>query len=72
LGLVEAGWRVAVVEDAVASPGDAHAQGLARMGSVGVELVGVKGLCYEWLRTVDRTHELDEFLGSDQPLGIML
>ena len=54
LGLLEAGKRVVVVEDAVASPGTAHEQGLARMSRGGVELIGVKGLAYEWLGTVER------------------
>jgi nicotinamidase-related amidase len=71
LGLRDAGWKVVVVEDAVASPGIAHEQGLARMRSAGVELVGTKGLCYEWLRTLERTHDLRDFLAAP-PLGIVL
>ncbi|HXV32726.1 MAG TPA: isochorismatase family protein [Gaiellaceae bacterium] len=67
LGLLDRGRRVAVVEDAVASPGAAHAQGLARMSGAGVELVGLKGLAYEWARTVERSQEL-----SDPPAGILL
>jgi nicotinamidase-related amidase len=71
LGLADAGWRVAVVEDAVASPGDAHAQGLARMRDAGIELLGVKGLSYEWLRTVEAAGALDDVL-AEPPLGITL
>ena len=36
-----------VVEDAVASAGTGHEQGLGRMSRAGVELIGVKGLGYE-------------------------
>lgn len=54
LGLLELGWKVAVVVDAVASAGSAHEQGLTRMRDAGVELIGLKGLFYEWIRTVAR------------------
>jgi nicotinamidase-related amidase len=67
LGLLDRGQRVAVVEDAVGSPGTAHVQGLARMSGAGVAVVGLKGLAYEWLRTVERSQELD-----DPPAGIVL
>lgn len=70
LGLLELGWKVAVVADAVASPGAAHEQGLARMRDAGVELVGVKGLFYEWIRTVARL-ELPG-LPTVGPAGIVL
>lgn len=52
LGLLGAGYRVAVVQDAVQSPGDSHAFGLQRMGNAGAELVSTKGVFYEWVRTV--------------------
>jgi nicotinamidase-related amidase len=52
IGLHEHGWRVTVVEDAVASPGVSHAQGLARLRSEGVALLGVKAVAYDWLRSV--------------------
>jgi nicotinamidase-related amidase len=72
LGLLERGRRVVVVEDAVASPGAAHVQGLARMSRAGVELIGVKGLGYEWLRTVERAVEFRDSVGGDAPAGIVL
>ena len=43
---------MAAEDDRVLDP--AHEQGLARMRDAGVELLGVKGLYYEWIRTVDR------------------
>jgi nicotinamidase-related amidase len=72
LGLLEHGKRVVVVEDAVAAPGAAHGQGIARMAGAGVELIGVKGLGYEWLRTVERANEFRSAAGGDAPAGIVL
>ena len=71
VGLADAGWRVAVVEDAVASPGASHVQGISRMRDAGIELIGVKGLSYEWLRTVEATIALEDVL-AQPPLGIAL
>ena len=72
LGLLEAGKRVLVVEDAVASPGTAHEQGLARMSRGGVELIGLKGLAYEWLGTVERATQFGVATERDAPDGIVL
>jgi nicotinamidase-related amidase len=72
LGLLDAGKRVVVVEDAVGSPGAAHAQGLERMARAGVELIGVKSLAYDWLRTVERASEFAAATGRDAPAGIVL
>jgi len=69
LGLDDRGFRVVVIEDAVGSPGAAHEQGLARMRDTGVELMGLKGLAYEWLRTVERAWEMDALL-ADPPTGV--
>jgi nicotinamidase-related amidase len=71
-GLLDCGLRVVVVEDAVGAPGRAHEQGLARLSRAGVELVGVKGLAYEWLRTVERATAFGEATGHDSPAGIVL
>jgi nicotinamidase-related amidase len=54
LGLLEE-LRVVVVEDAVASPGAAHAAGLERMRRAGVVGVLTKQLFFEWMRTVERS-----------------
>jgi len=72
LGLIDAGWRVVVVEDGVASSQPGHDQGLARMRHVGAEVVGLKTLAYEWLRTVDRLAVLERDLGGDAPTGVVL
>jgi nicotinamidase-related amidase len=53
VGLKGRGMRVVVVEDAVFSPGEMHARGLARMAAEGVEINHCKGLAYEWTRTLE-------------------
>ena len=55
IGLLKNGYRVAVLEDAVGSPGKSHQYGLARMKSAGVLLSNVKSLFYEWVRTVENS-----------------
>lgn len=59
LGLLDRGLRVVVVEDAVASPGTAHAAGLERMRRAGALPVVAKQLHYEWMRTVERSRAFD-------------
>ncbi|MGA0122729.1 MAG: isochorismatase family protein [Gaiellales bacterium] len=54
LGLLDDGLRVVVVEDAVGSPGTAHAAGLDRMRRAGAIPVVTKQLHYEWMRSVER------------------
>jgi nicotinamidase-related amidase len=71
LGLDDRGLRVVVVGDATASPGEAHQQGLSRMRDAGVEVLSLKGLAYEWLRTVERAHEMDALLSAPPP-GVVL
>jgi nicotinamidase-related amidase len=53
IGLLEKGYRVAVVADAIASPESGQEIGLARMQSAGVIIVSMKSLFYEWLRTIE-------------------
>jgi nicotinamidase-related amidase len=73
LGLLDRGYRVVVVRDAVASPGAAHDEGIERMRAAGVELVGTKGLFYEWVRTVQGASAVDEAMsGVPLPYGLML
>jgi nicotinamidase-related amidase len=64
IGLRERGMRVVVPDDAVYSPGEMHARGIARMTAEGVEINHCKGLAYEWTRTLDRSREI---LGADGP-----
>jgi nicotinamidase-related amidase len=65
IGLLGLGYKVAVVADAVGSPGEAHQYGLARMEAAGVMLTNLKSLYYEWVRTVKRSEELGEQFGRD-------
>ncbi|WP_091464955.1 isochorismatase family protein [Paenarthrobacter nitroguajacolicus] len=53
LQLKALGHRVVAVHDALFSPQAAHANGLARMGRAGIELVSAKELVYDWVRTVE-------------------
>ena len=60
LGLQAEGYRVVVVADAVGTPAPHHQVGLERMRQAGVTITDVKGLFYEWMRTVaqvDRFHQ---------------
>jgi nicotinamidase-related amidase len=52
LSLLDRGWRVVCVGDAVASPGTAHEAGMERMRTAGVSVLCTKQVHYEWLRTV--------------------
>lgn len=72
-GLLDRGYGVAVVCDATASPGDAHAAGLERMRDAGAVLTTVKSLYYEWLRTVERAWAVERVM-RDVPLppGVVL
>jgi len=68
LGLMEQDYRVVVVADAVGSPGPDHAYGLQRMRAAGVTVVGLKGLFYEWMRTVARSEQFHAECDEWRPL----
>ena len=72
LGLLDASWHVVVVSDAVACPGDAHEQGLTRMRDAGATLTGMKGVAYEWIRTLERADMISRDLWRSPPPGITL
>ena len=52
LGLLDRGFRVAVVVDATGSPGQMHVHGLRRVADAGATLSHAKGVYYEWVRTL--------------------
>lgn len=54
IGLMEQGYRVAVVADATGSPAQGHEVGLNRMRQAGATIVSTKSLFYEWMRTVEQ------------------
>ncbi len=73
LGLLDRGFRVVVVRDAVLAPGDAHEDGIERMRAAGVTFLGAKGLSYEWVRTVEAAWELEDLMASvPLPEGLIL
>ena len=53
LGLLDLGYRVAVVVDATGSPGEMHEHGLRRMREAGAIAVHAKGVYYEWVRSLE-------------------
>ena len=57
LGLMQRGHRVVVVDDATGSPGTGHEFGLQRIRESGGLVLSVKGLFYEWTRTVERASQ---------------
>ena len=71
LGLIDLGYRVAVLSDATGSPGREHGIGLDRIRGAGGIVLSAKGLYYEWIRTVAKSREF-EALGIPTPEGIVL
>ena len=73
LGLMQNGYRVVALADAVASPGPSHEFGIERMRNAGVIISTVKGTFYEWLRTVNRVkEEFKDIYIKEQPMGVSL
>jgi nicotinamidase-related amidase len=73
LGLLDAGYRVAVVSDATGSPGPMHGHGLGRMRDAGVIVVHAKGVYYEWVRTLAMARAfLEEHPDLASPPGFAL
>ena len=71
LGLLDLGYRVAVVADATGSPEGAHQIGLNRIRDAGGILVSAKSLYYEWIRTVEKSIEYEKS-GIETPEGVIL
>jgi len=62
LGLIGEGYRVVVLQDAVATTHGDQEVGLARMREAGAAILTVKSLYYEWLRSVSRVRALKNVL----------
>ncbi len=60
LGLMQCGYRVVVLKDAIATTAGDEETGLNRMRDAGAAISSVKAITYEWLRTVRNTIELFE------------
>lgn len=71
LGLMDLGYRVAVVADATGSPGEAHQIGLDRIRGAGGIIVSAKSLYYEWIRTVEKSIEYENS-GVETPERMLL
>ena len=52
ISLMERGYCVAAVTDALFSPGESHRHGLDRLRAEGVQLLSAKELFYDWARTL--------------------
>ncbi len=73
IGLLERGYRVAVVVDAVGTPAPNQETGLQRMQAAGVILMNMKSLFYEWLRTVEVVNRFHQELPHmRQQAGVVL
>ena len=72
LGLIDQGFRVAVIEDATASPPPHHEAGLRRMAAGGVILTNTKGIYYEWVRDLATHARVKSRLNLPMPEGLTL
>ena len=62
IGLLEHGYCVVVVADATGTPVPGQEIGLTRMQNAGAITVNMKGLFYEWLRTVEAVNRFHKEL----------
>ena len=60
IGLLEHGFRVAVVADATASPENGQEIGLNRMRNAGAVIVSAKSIFYEWIRNLERNERFQK------------
>ena len=74
IGLMQNGFQAVVLADVTDSPGDAHVFGLERMRGAGALVMSLKGLYYEWIRTVSMCNMMDDELLKriGHPNGIIL
>ncbi len=57
LGLMQCGYRVVVIKDAIATTAGDEGIGLNRMREAGAAISSVKAITYEWLRSVQNTKD---------------
>ncbi|TXH35664.1 MAG: isochorismatase family protein [Rhodospirillaceae bacterium] len=72
IGLLDADYRVAVVDDATGSPPPHHNHGLRRMTAAGVMITSVKGIYYEWVRDLKTNAAIKAELPQALPPGLTL
>ena len=61
--LIDAGYRVCVIDDATGSPWPHHQAGLRRMEQAGVTITNTKGIYYEWIRDVPSAIDMKTKIG---------
>jgi nicotinamidase-related amidase len=74
IGLMQNGFHAVVLADVTDSAGDAHVSGLERMKGAGALVMSLKGLYYEWIRTVSMCNMMDDehLKRIGHPNGIIL
>jgi nicotinamidase-related amidase len=72
IGLIGLGYRVAVIDDATASPPPHHDYGIARVRAAGAVITSVKGIYYEWVRDLAAMHQARAVIGDALPPGLTL
>ena len=72
IGLMELGYRVAVIDDATESPPPDHGLGITRMRAAGAVITSVKGIYYEWMRDLATLHRTQDELKALLPPGLTL
>jgi hypothetical protein len=71
---MQKGFQVVVLADVTDSPGDGHMFGLERIRGAGALVMSLKGLYYEWIRTVSTCNMMDDvhLKRIGHPNGIIL
>lgn len=72
IGLLDLGYRVAIVEDVTASPPPHHASGIARLQAAGAIIAKLKGVYYEWVRDLATHERVKAQLNRPLPPGLTL
>ena len=72
IGLMDLGFRVAVIDDATASPPPHHDYGIARVSGAGAVITSVKGIYYEWVRDLATMHATRAHMPATLPPGLTL
>jgi len=72
IGLLDLGYRVAVLDDATDSPPPNHESGIERLRAAGATITSVKGIYYEWVRDLATMHRVRGQLGEHLPDGLTL
>ena len=72
IGLMDLGYRVAVIDDATASPPPHHDYGIARVRAAGAVITSVKGIYYEWIRDLATMYSVRPQLHATLPPGLTL